>query len=98
MSQLSEDRRSEAGSAVWADKVGNPESSGEMGSVRRRRAHRGPFNAERHRAIGSFLLRGMLLLIVIGGLGMIMKGCADYGSPFLSEPPLLPPSSGSQLR
>ena len=99
MSQLTEDRRSEEGSAVCAAKVGDPESSGEMGGVQRpQRAHRRPFNSDRNRDIGSYLLGGLLLLIVIGGLGMIMKGCAEFGSPFVSEPLRLPPSSGSKMR
>jgi hypothetical protein len=62
--------------------------------VRRRSAHRRPVNADRNRVLGSFLLGGTLLLIFIGGLGMIMKGCADFGSPFVSEPQTLRESSG----
>ena len=96
MSQPAEEKRSEVSLAAdWAGKLGDPESSGEWGGVRRLRAHRRPVNADRNRVIGSFLLGGTLLLIVIGGLGVIMKGCADFGSPFLSEQQTLRPSSGS---
>lgn len=99
MSQPTEERRGEVRSAAdWADKLANSESSVEWRTVRRRRTHRRPANADRNSAIGSFLLGVTVLLIVIGGLGMIMKGCAEFGSPFLSEQQTLRQSSGSPVR
>lgn len=35
--------------------------------------------------IGTFALNAVLMLIVLSGLGVIMKGCTEFGSPFVAE-------------
>ena len=57
----------------------------------RRQADRDLEKSNRQLAIGNYILSTMLVLTVLAGLGMILKGCADFGSPFVTE-------SGGYLR
>lgn len=51
----------------------------------RRRADRDLEKSNRHLVIGNYILSMVLVLTVLAGLGMILKGCADFGSPFTTD-------------
>jgi hypothetical protein len=75
-------RRAEAD---WAEKWGKAEPRAERRVYQRRKSDRERAVQGRFGELGNMLLGAVLMLVLIGGLGMILKGCADFGSPFLTE-------------
>lgn len=69
----------------WADQLGKTAPRAERRVYQRRQSDRERAVQGRFGELGNMLLGAVLMLVVIGGLGMILKGCSDFGSPFLTE-------------
>lgn len=82
---LDEMPRAQSTSPRWAKKLGGEFGPTERRRGMRRQADRDLVKSNRHLAIGNYILSTVLLLTVLAGLGMILKGCADFGSPFVTE-------------
>lgn len=71
----------------WVAKPLNSDGVPQRDSERAAWGHvaRGGDEGPRAVVIGTFALNVVLMLIVLAGLGVIMKGCTEFGSPFVAE-------------
>lgn len=71
----------------WASQPGECESPLKWNSDQTvwRRMERRRGDLPRSVTIGTCVLNAVLILTVLVGLGVIMKGCTEFGSPFIAE-------------